>query len=79
MVSNDTFIKNKQIKLVYRLMKKPLKSWNAIGKYWLMKFKDKKNYLDKYCFKLLSVGVSKSRETHFSLNSVGMKSILYNF
>jgi hypothetical protein len=46
MINIQEFIDSKRIKLLYRILHEPLESWNAIGKYWLLKLDIKFN--EKY-------------------------------
>ena len=47
MINIQEFIDSKIINLPYRILHELLKSWNAIGKYWLRKLDIKLN--EKYC------------------------------
>jgi hypothetical protein len=47
MVNLDSYINNRRIKSIYRIINEPIENWNAIGKYWLsrldFKFNDEEN------------------------------------
>jgi hypothetical protein len=33
-MSIDSYIDNRRIQFIYRIINEPIESWNAIGKYW---------------------------------------------
>ena len=41
MINIDNFVKSKQIKFIYKIIKSEMDSWNAIGKHWLQKYDNK--------------------------------------